>query len=208
MGKIINKTKVRGISETWDVIGGLLPNPPGTVLDAGCGEHVWETPGAAITRCDNWQDYRGARQVASGVDRVDLQQTWPYEDQQFDGVIASDVIEHLENIWHFFREVFRVAKRYAIIATPNTTSAMSRQLFQKHGYLWGFHPEELRGSHHISPIFEWQVQRACDLAGWRLAKTSFAHRPLRQEVVKQYDLGEGLEKRNCRMLVAKMELDK
>jgi hypothetical protein len=209
MGTIINKTKVRGISETWDVLGELLPQPPGTVLDAGCGEHVWEAAGATIARCDNWQDYRGVRQRPPGVDCVDLQRSWPYENQQFDGVIASDVIEHLENIWHFFREAFRVAKRYVIITTPNTTSAMSRELFRKHGYLWGFHPEELRGSHHISPIFEWQIQRACDLAKWwQLTKVGFAHRPLRQEVVDQYGIEEGLKEDNCRMLIAKMERTK
>jgi len=206
MGKITNLTPVRGISETWDVIEKLLPDIPGRVLDAGCGEHQWEADGAEITRCDNWQKYAGQRAIDEGVLNVDLQKLWPFKSKTFDGVIASDVVEHLENIWHFFREVFRVARRYVIITTPNVESAMSKQLFMEHGHLWGFHPEEREGSQHITPVFPWQVHRACDLARWHVTAWCFAHHPLGYGVARRYNITAlGQAPHNQRMLVMRLE---
>ena len=107
------------------------------MLDAGSGEHVWALPGWTVERCDSGQEYKGGRQLED-VRAVDLNGVWPYEDNSFDGVIAADVVEHLENMWHFFREAFRVSKRFVIISTPNVDAPMSRVLFRKHGWLWGF----------------------------------------------------------------------
>jgi methionine biosynthesis protein MetW len=54
----------------------------------------------------------------------DLDQRFPFEDETFDVVSASQVIEHVSNTDGFLREVLRVLKRggYVIISTPNLAS--------------------------------------------------------------------------------------
>lgn len=59
----------------------------------------------------------------------------PYPDNSFDGVTAWGIGEHMENPYHFMREVHRVIKPGAkfIFALPNVFHIMSRLLFLKKG---------------------------------------------------------------------------
>ena len=54
----------------------------------------------------------------------DLNNPFPVEDEGFDVIIASQIIEHLWNTDGFLREIHRVLKPagYAIISTPNLAS--------------------------------------------------------------------------------------
>ena len=49
---------------------------------------------------------------------------WPFEDGDFDLIVSNQVLEHLPNTDHFFRELYRVLKLggYAIVSTPNLAS--------------------------------------------------------------------------------------
>jgi len=175
-----------------------------SILDVGCGEHRWEYKNAIISRCDNEQAYRDRTAKLTGYVNVDANNDWPYEDGEFDTVIAADVIEHLENIWHFFREATRVASRSVIISTPNVESRMSKAMFSRTGFLWGFDRVERENSHHITPIFMWQVIKAVADVGWTIAvseKVSMPMPPLRAERLSIAK--EGLEENNERWLVVK-----
>lgn len=57
----------------------------------------------------------------------DLNGQWPYPDESFDAVILLEVIEHLENPRHTFREIWRLLKPggYCVISTPNQLSLAS-----------------------------------------------------------------------------------
>lgn len=200
----MTKQQFRGTESTWPVILEMLPVGGGIVLDAGCGEHEWKRRNWTIARCDSGQEYVGGRQL-DGVDKIDLNLDWPYEDNQFDGIIAADVVEHLENMWHFFREAFRVSRNFVIISTPHVESDMSATMFRKYRRLWGFHPPEIEKSGHLTPIFKWQlhvVEQRSD--GWRIADVQYAHHPIKTRVAKRW----GLEKyvgvmQNNRTLVVK-----
>ena len=160
---------LRGTKDAWTLIWNrLLPEGNGgSVLDAGCGEHVWEAKGWNVRRCDNWEEYKEQERIISeDVDKVDLGKGWPYEDNEFQGVIAADVIEHLENIWHFFREATRVSRDFVIITTPNTRSDVSMVLFEKYGRFWSFTRNAVDFVNHINPVFLWQLELAAKKAGW------------------------------------------
>lgn len=55
--------------------------------------------------------------------KIDLEkQPLPYEDNSFDVVLCTDVLEHLDNIYEVFDELCRVSKKYVIISLPNPHS--------------------------------------------------------------------------------------
>ncbi len=182
----------RGTVSHWEKIWKVvLPQGDGdTLLDAGCGEHIWHATDWEIHRCDNWQDYenRGhAESIGAEVDFFDLNNRWPYQDGQFAGVLAVDVIEHLENLYYFFREAMRVSRDFVIVSTPNTESDFSRRLFFKHGFLWGFIPDEIAGSHHLNPVFEWQMRIVEKRSGWKIDNIAFANVPFKVPMTDMLD---------------------
>jgi predicted SAM-dependent methyltransferase len=166
----------------WQIVWRLML-PKGRegakILDAGAGEHEWTCSDYDITRCDSWQTYYNREETPpKGVEDVDLcKEPWPYEDNQFDGVVAVDVLEHLENQWAFWREAFRVARGFVVIATPNVHAPVSHPLFQLTGRPWGFVDHEVRESHHITPVFRWQMEEGARRAGWRFMRARYANRP-------------------------------
>jgi hypothetical protein len=185
--------KVRGVESNgldrfslpqWQIIWRALM-PPGradegsTVLDAGCGEHVWSCSDYTVHGCDNWQGYfNRTEEPPPGTDNIDLcAEPWPYPDKSFDGVVSVDVLEHIENQWAFWRQAFRVARRFVIIATPNVHCSVSKALFPLTGRPWGFVAHEVEHSHHITPVFEWQMEYAAKKAGWALSKRAYANKP-------------------------------
>lgn len=147
------------------------------LLDAGCGEHIWSASDyPTIVRADNWQVYknRKGKKTPKGIVDVDLcQEPWPWKKNEFDGVISVDVIEHVENIWAFFRQAFRVARRFVIVATPNPHSPLSIAMFADHGRFWAFTPGEITYSKHLAPVFDWQFEEAARRAGWRVSNRAY-----------------------------------
>ncbi len=63
--------------------------------------------------------------------QTNLNEVIPLENNQFDCSVAIEVIEHLENQFHFIKEMMRVTKigGIIIITTPNITSLVSRFYF-------------------------------------------------------------------------------
>lgn len=61
-------------------------------------------------------------------DRCDFNLPFPYASEKFDAVCSVEVIEHLENPFHFARELNRILKKggVAVITTPNTMNLNSR----------------------------------------------------------------------------------
>lgn len=73
----------------------------------------------------------------------------------FDAIIAIEIIEHIENQFHFIRCVSKnLAKDGSFfLSTPNAESMFSRFKYFTHGRLHYFGEGELNGTGHINPIF-------------------------------------------------------
>ncbi|UCG53509.1 MAG: methyltransferase domain-containing protein [Candidatus Latescibacterota bacterium] len=58
---------------------------------------------------EDWETMGLGRKTA--VDHIaDANDPWPFEDESFDVVYSSHVVEHLESGLHYFKEVYRVLK--------------------------------------------------------------------------------------------------
>ncbi|MDB5189504.1 MAG: methyltransferase type 11 [Parcubacteria group bacterium] len=72
---------------------------------------------------------------------------FPYDDESFDGITSIEVIEHLENPYHFLRECARILKPggILILSTPNPDHIFNKISFFLHGRFYRF----LDGNDHI-----------------------------------------------------------
>lgn len=141
--------------------------PPGEVLDVGAGA------GYTSARLSD----RGHRVRAVDINREqfvptsipfvksDLNAALPFADASFDGVLALEIIEHLEAPRAFVRELGRVVRPggAVVISTPNITSLRSKLRFLFAAEFTLFFDSERRtrdpfcaeASGHISPILPW-----------------------------------------------------
>jgi SAM-dependent methyltransferase len=141
-----------------------LVDPPdgGTVLDAGAGE-------GAFTE---WLFSHGYNAVAAGIERqqyrfpgasfvqTDLDQGLPFSNSSLAGIVAVEVLEHLENPLRFFREATRCLSDggWLVVTTPNVRSISSRFSFLIRGHHLYFGRADYEGNGHISPIGLDQIQ--------------------------------------------------
>lgn len=73
----------------------------------------------------------------------------------FDAVIALEIIEHLENQFHFVRCIRSCMKKEGVLylSSPNVESTFSRAKFFMLGRLHFFSQEELMNTGHVNPVF-------------------------------------------------------
>jgi len=100
------------------------------LLDLGCGVFVWNLPKnfeTTVIRVDKNPDVK--------PDYVfDLNAAISFTDKSFDGILAMEVIEHLENPFHFLRECCRIAKRFIVITTPDPDTPKGRTWLNEDAY--------------------------------------------------------------------------
>lgn len=77
-----------------------------------------------------------------------------FRKNEFDCIIASEVIEHLDDIRSFLRQCAGLINEngVVIITTPNIGFFEGRIKFLLKGELWGFGANNYIGQRHISPI--------------------------------------------------------
>jgi methionine biosynthesis protein MetW len=119
-------------NESTKCIAGLLEyNNQATLLDVGCGDgkltlNAANAIGTTKIYGIDIIDETIERAKASGIDirRADLNHKFPFENESFDVVLASEIIEHLSNTDSFLREIYRILRAggYTIISTPNLSS--------------------------------------------------------------------------------------
>lgn len=130
--KLLNKLHQATDFENRRVILDLLESDKfAKVLDCGCGEgnftlELGKRIGAAnlygIEIADEFRGLPEERGVTVYI--ADLNGALPIDDESFDVVVASQVIEHIYRTDGFVREIHRVLKPggYAVMSTPNLAS--------------------------------------------------------------------------------------
>lgn len=99
---------------------------------------------------------------------ADMNNTLPFEDNQFDAVVCLEGLEHLLDPYVLLRELIRVTRvgGKVIISTPNIMNMYSRFQFLLTGTFYQFHPSqlediapgEMRDRFHISPMSYHQIR--------------------------------------------------
>ncbi|MBI2028469.1 MAG: class I SAM-dependent methyltransferase [Candidatus Levybacteria bacterium] len=102
------------------------------VLDVGCGDGQYtiqfrkKISSHEITGVDGVLErlYAAKRKGVDKIQKVELEEKWPFQDNHFDVIISNQVIEHILNIDHFISEIYRILKPggYCVISTENLSS--------------------------------------------------------------------------------------
>lgn len=136
------------------------------ILDAGCGKGV--LAGELLNRgykeiiLTDIDDFRVIEKSKNlPFKKCDFNfDRFPFDDNSFDAVTSTGVLEHLENPFYFVREIRRILKPGGkfLIIVHNTSNIISRLLFLKNGAIESYYAT----NGHISPlpdnIFDWMMK--------------------------------------------------
>jgi 2-polyprenyl-3-methyl-5-hydroxy-6-metoxy-1,4-benzoquinol methylase len=103
----------------------------------------------------------------------DLNENWPLDSGSLDLLISLEVIEHLENPRHFFREMFRMLTPggYAFVSTPHNLNLMARLVFLFKGQHRHF--QDYSYPAHITALLPIDIKRIAKETGFRLLSTHY-----------------------------------
>jgi hypothetical protein len=84
------------------------------------------------------------------------------------GIVALEIIEHLENPLHFLRQCLALARPggYLLLSTPNIAMAEGRLRFLRHGVLTRFADPDIIKMGHIAPLPENLLRHHIARVGW------------------------------------------
>jgi 2-polyprenyl-3-methyl-5-hydroxy-6-metoxy-1,4-benzoquinol methylase len=105
---------------------------------------------------------------------ADLNNDLPFKDELFNSLTAIEVIEHLENPRHIFRELYRVIKKEGILilSTPNNESWRSLFSFIMRDHFVAFTDSSYPA--HITALNRKDLKRAAQEAGFEYLDCVFS----------------------------------
>ena len=125
--------------------------------------------------CTTWND---KLRVDAPTYRLDLDQPFQSRDVGdvvFDVIVASEIIEHIENPSSFLRSCASTLTRNGllIVTTPNVAYVVSRLQWLRRGYPSSFAREEVVHNRHISMIWQIGFEHIAQAAGLCLNETRY-----------------------------------
>lgn len=143
---------------TYDRVINLIKNLDRNIkiIELGCGKgNIVERLKALgfnnVTYCDIKDQFDGK------VKLMDFNKKLKFKSNSFNLAISTEVIEHLENKYFFFREVKRILKKngHFIFSSPNIFNIANRIIYFLRGRFIEFNEKEF--PHHINPFFIWEL---------------------------------------------------
>jgi SAM-dependent methyltransferase len=170
--------------EVGRLVAMRVPQPertPVRVLDLGAGggaltQRILDLGFTDVTAWDlDPEQLMDLRTVTTDV--VDLNEDFgkrATDSGMFGIVLAVEIIEHVENPYHFTRQLKQLLAPdgFAIITTPNIESAASRIAFLRTGCPRWFGDYFYEDSGHISALTFWQLSKAVERAGLQIVEKS------------------------------------
>jgi SAM-dependent methyltransferase len=138
----------------------------GTLADLGAGDGTLaerlREEGFDVTAVDAITD--DFRPAGIEVKTANLNEGLPFADGQFQVVVSTEVIEHLENPWFFIRELYRITEPggVVIISTPNLSNVYVRAWYALTGRLYNFLDSAYQNIGHITPVYLWNLKRMAE----------------------------------------------
>jgi SAM-dependent methyltransferase len=125
--------------------------------------------------CTTWNDQL---RVDAPTYHLNLDQPFGCRDVgnvPFDAIVASEIIEHVENPSSLLRSCASVLNpdAHLVVTTPNLGYVISRLQWLRRGYPNTFAREEVVHNRHISMIWSTGFEHLADAAGLRLDETRY-----------------------------------
>jgi len=162
------------------VLNLISEEPRGLLLDAGAGSgalslELYKLDFDVIAVDIN--NYFKAKEIEDRIEFVlsELDTGAPFKNGTFDLVVSVEVIEYLENPWHFVRELSRVLKvgGKLYLTTPNIHSIHQRIYFLFSKPFYFFYMGDFEENKHITPIPFWNLERMLNIAGFKIERVTF-----------------------------------
>jgi ubiquinone/menaquinone biosynthesis C-methylase UbiE len=159
-----------------------------SVLDIGCGfgeflELVNNDVEKVGTDFDDDCLLQAQQSVKANFLKVNIDNGLPFKNSSFDLIVATDVIEHVNNPTLLLKEVLRVCKKTAVFVTPNlgrptrmAAAMLKREIRERSGHKqgWDYHLFK-----QVLEVCGWKVDkiitRFVDFPSYRYLPKSVGH---------------------------------
>jgi len=137
------------------------------LLDVGCGQGALSLRlhdlGFEMTACDEFDHCKCREEINFVNSKIE---DLPV-DSVFDGIVAVEVIEHVENFFGLMPALKDRLKPGGklIITTPNVDSFTSKMRFLLNGHHVLFSDKNITKDGHINPIHDFQIRYAAEKNG-------------------------------------------
>jgi 2-polyprenyl-3-methyl-5-hydroxy-6-metoxy-1,4-benzoquinol methylase len=158
--------------------------PNSNVLDLGSGEGAWakrlHDASYKVTACD--AEVRTGRDFPFPYGKADLNANFSdnFPKGEYDAISFVEVIEHLENPRHSFRQIAALLKDggLVLVSTPNASGLYSRVRFFFTGQMAMFTDAAYAvGPGHITPLTAWQLEKVFMENGFSVLERAFHDAP-------------------------------
>lgn len=155
--------------------------PNSTVLDLGSGEGAWakrlHDASYKVTACDV-EVRSGCGDFPFPYRKADLNANFSdnFLKNEYDAISFIEVIEHLENPRHSFRQIASLLKSrgLVLVSTPNASGLYSRVRFFFTGQMAMFTDAAYGvGPGHITPLTAWQLEKIFMENGFSILERAF-----------------------------------